>query len=280
VNADRNGSGARATDNAGGGPGAAAATLGAALEIAANDLRRLFATPLAWCALAAVQLVVGVFFFIVFLWGFEERQSLLVASRSSFGLTALVVAPMFKAAALLLLLLTPLVSMRSLAEERRTGTLALILSSPVSMTGIVLGKYLALLAFLVLQAVLIALMPLSLALGGTLDTGLLASALLGLVLSAASFAALGLYVSGLTRQPASAAVGTLALLLALWFVNEGGAGQGGAAASALGWLSLTRHVDALMRGVFASDDLAYFALLILTCLVFTVRRLDALRLGA
>ena len=72
----------------------------------------------------------------------------------------------------------------------------------------------------------------------------------------------------------------LAALLALWFVDEGGAPDGGAAASALGWLSLTRHLDALMRGVFASDDVTYFALLIVTCLVFTVRRLDALRLGA
>ena len=260
--------------------GPAAATLGAALEIARRDLRRLFATPLAWCALGSVQLVLGLFFFIVFLWGFDARQPMLVAARSGFGLTALVAAPLLKSAALILLLLTPLLAMRSLAEERRAGTLALTLSSPVSVTGIVVGKYLALLAFLALQCALIALMPLSLALGGTLDAGLLASALLGLFASAAAFAAVGLWASSLTRQPATAAVSALAALLALWFVDEGGAPDGGPVASALGWLSLTRHLDALMRGVFASDDVAYFVLLVVTCLVFTVRRLDALRLGA
>ena len=189
--------------------GATTATVGAALEIARRDLRRLFSTPLAWCALAAVQLVLGLFFFIVFLWGFDARQPMLVAARSSFGLTALVAAPLLKSAALILALLTPLLAMRSLADERRAGTLALTLSSPVSVTGIVLGKYLALLAFLALQCALIALMPLSLALGGTLDTGLVASALLGLCASAAAFAAVGLWASSLTRQPATAEVSTL-----------------------------------------------------------------------
>ena len=252
-------------------------TLRPALVIAARDLRRLFAGPLAWCALASVQLVLGLFFFIVFLWGFDERQPMLVAAGSSFGLTALVAAPLFKAAALLLLLLTPVLSMRSLADERRTGALPLTLSAPVSMTGVVLGKYLALLAFLGLQVLLVGLMPVALALGGTLDWGLMASAALGLALCAATYAAAGLYVSSLTRQPATAAVGALGLLLGLWFVN--GDGATGIAAAALDWLSLTGHTDALMRGVFASDDVAYFVLLTTTFLVFTVRRLDALRLG-
>lgn len=250
-----------------------------ALEIAARDLQRLFASPLAWCALATIQLLLGMFFFLVFLWDFGEKQALLVAARSGFGITAFVAAPLFKAAGLMLLFLVPVLSMRSLADERRSGTLGLLLSAPVSMTAIVAGKYLALLGFLALQIALIALMPASLALGGTVDTGLLASAVLGLSLTAASFAAVGLWVSSLTRQPATAAVVTLGLLMALWFVDFGGATAAGAPAEALAWLSLTRHADALMRGVFASDDLAYFVLLIVTALVFTVRRLDALRLG-
>lgn len=250
-----------------------------ALVIAAGDLRRLFAGPLAWCVLALTQLVLGVFFFMVFLWDFGEKQPLLVAAKSSFGITAYVAAPLFKAAALLMALVVPLLTMRAIAEERRNGTLALLLSSPVSMTAIVAGKYLALLAFLALMTGLIGLMPLSLALGGRLDAGLLASATLGLALSAATFTAAGLYVSSLSRQPATAGVAALALLVALWFMDYGDAvGQGGPA-EALAWLSLTRHADALMRGVFATADLAYFGLLILTFLVFTVRRLDALRLG-
>ena len=150
------------------------------LEIATRDLRRLFAGPLAWCALAVVQVLLGLFFFLVFLWDFGEKQPLLVAARSSFGITAFVAAPLYKAAGLVLLFLVPVLSMRTLAEERRSGTLGLLLSAPVSMSAIVAGKYLALLAFLAVQIGLVALMPLSLGLGGTIDPGLLASATVGL----------------------------------------------------------------------------------------------------
>jgi ABC-2 type transport system permease protein len=250
-----------------------------ALEIARRDLARLFAGPLAWTVLALLQLVLGLFFFIVFLWDFGEKQPLLVAAKSSFGITAYVAAPLFKAAALLMLLVVPLLTMRALAEERRSGTMALLLSAPVSMTGIVLGKYLALLAFMAIAAAAVGLMPLSLALGGTLDAGLLASAGLGLFLSFATFAAAGLYVSSLTAQPTTAGMGALGLLLALWFIDAGGATGSGGPAELFAWLSLTHHMDALMRGVFASADVAYFVILITTFLVFTVRRLDALRLG-
>jgi len=251
----------------------------AVLEIASRDLRRLFAGPLAWCVLALTQLILGPFFFIVYLWEFGTKQPLLVAASSSFGITAFVAAPLFKAAALLLLLVVPLLTMRALAEERRSGTLTLLLSSPVSMTGIVLGKYLALLAFLALLVAQVALMPLSLALGGALDVGLLVSATLGLALCAATFAAAGLYMSSLTAQPGTAGITALAVLLALWFMDSGGATAAGGSAQALASLSLTRHADALMRGIFASADVAYFLLLIATFLVFTVRRLDALRRG-
>lgn len=249
-----------------------------ALEIAWRDLRRLFAGPLAWTVLALLQLILGLFFFLVFLWDFGEKQSLLVAANSGFGITAYVAAPLFKTAALLMLLVAPLLTMRTLAEERRNGTIALLFSAPVSMTSIVLGKYLALVVFMALVVAMVALMPLSLALGGTVDVGLLLSAVLGLFLSLATFAAAGLFVSSLTRQPTAAGMGALGILVALWFVDSGGA-SGGGPAEALAWLSLTRHADALMRGVFASDDLAYFALLIAAFLVFTIRRLDALRLG-
>ena len=253
--------------------------MGSAMEIARRDLRRLFAGPVAWLVLAVLQLILGLFFFLVFLWDFGEKQPLLVAAKSSFGITAYVAGPLFKAAALLMLLAAPLLTMRAIAGERRNGTLPLLLSAPVSMTAIVLGKYLALLAFMGIASAMIMLMPLSLTLGGTIDVGLLASAALGLFLSLATFAAVGLYVSSLTRQPAAAGMGALGLLLGLWFIDFGNATASGGPAEALAWLSLTRHADALMRGVFASGDLAYFVLLILGFLVFTVRRLDALRLG-
>ena len=253
--------------------------MNAALEIAARDLRRMFAGPLAWSALALLQLVLGLFFFLTFLWDFGHKQALLVGAKSGFGITAYVAAPLFKTTALLMMLLLPVLSMRTLAEERRNGTLTLLLSSPVSMSAIVLGKYLSLLAFMALMTVMVSLMPLSLALGGSIDFGLLGCAMLGLFLSLATFSAAGLYASSLTDQPGAAAVATLALLLTLWFAHTSATGIEGVAAQVLAWLSLTRHADALMRGVFSTGDVAYFFILISTFLVFAVRRLDALRLG-
>jgi len=251
----------------------------AAIEIAKRDLRRMFAGPLAWSALALMQLVLGLFFFLTFLWEFGNKQALLVGAKSSFGITAYVVAPLFKTAALLMMLLIPVLSMRSLAEERRNGTLTLLLSSPVSMSAIVIGKYLSLLAFMALMTAMVTLMPLSLVLGGSIDAGLLGSAVLGLFLSLAAFSAAGLYASSLTRQPGTAAVATLAIVLVLWFAHTSSTGAEGIAAQVLAWLSLTGHVNPLLRGVFSSADIAYFLILISTFLVFTVRRLDALRLG-
>jgi ABC-2 type transport system permease protein len=239
----------------------------------------MFAGPLAWSALALMQLVLGLFFFLTLLWDFGHKQALLVNAKSNFGITAYVAAPLFKTAALLMMLLLPVLCMRTLAEERRNGTLTLLLSSPISMSAIVIGKYCALLAFMTLMTVMVSLMPLSLILGGTVDAGLMASAMLGLFLSLATFSAAGLYASSLTRQPGTAAVGTLAISLGLWFAHTPSTGVEGTAGPVLAWLSLTRHADALMRGAFSSADLAYFFILIAIFLVFTVRRLDALRLG-
>ena len=253
--------------------------MSAAVEIAMRDLRRLFAGPLAWLALAFMQLILGLYFFLDYLWKFGNTQALLVSAKSSFGITAFVAAPLFKTAALLSMLLMPVLSMRTLAEEQRNGTLTLLLSSPISMSAIVLGKFFSLLVFMTLMTIMVSLMPLSLSLGGTIDVGLFASAALGLLLSLATFSAAGLYASSLTRQPGTAAVVTLAILLTLWFAHTASTGTEGGGAQIISWLSLPHHASALMRGVFSSHDIAYFLLLIGTFLVLTIRRLDAMRLG-
>ena len=208
-----------------------------------------------------------------------STQPMLKAAQSSFGITAYVAAPTFKSAALMLLLMTPLLSMRSFADERRLGTLSLLLSSPVSMRALVLGKYLGLLGFMLLMVTGISLMPLSLALGGPLDVGLLAACVLALSLLAAAFSAAGVFVSSLCRQPATAALGTLIALIGLWVLDTSARAPGSASSAVIEYLSLTRHLDALMRGVFSSADVGYFVLLTIALLGLTVHRMDGLRLS-
>lgn len=242
------------------------------LAIAGRELRSLFLSPLAWTLLAVVQLILG-YMFTTQVDFFLQLQPRLAVTPDAPGVTEIVVGPLFGNAALVLLLILPLLTMRLVADELRNRTLSLLLSAPVSMTQIVLGKYLGTLGFIAILIVLIASMPLSLLSGGTLDAGLLLAGLLGLFLLLAAFAAVGLFMSALTTQPAVAAIATFGALLMLWIVDWSG-GESGVLAS----LSMVRHYEPLLRGIVSTRDLAYYLIVIVTFLALTVRRLDAYRL--
>lgn len=242
--------------------------------IAWRELRALFVSPLAWVVLAVVQLILGRLFS-----GqvneVARAMPQLVALNSPWGITEIIVPDLLGSAAIVLLLIVPLLTMRLLSEERRHRTLPLLLSSPISMTEIVLGKYVGVLLFLLAVAALIMVMPLSLLLGGGLDMGLVLSGFLGLALVLASFAAVGVFVSTLTQHPIVAAIGAFGALLLFWILDAGGQGGSGVFA----YLSLFNHYQPFLRGVFDSADAAYHVLLIATFLVLSIRRLDAERLG-
>ena len=244
--------------------------------IAAREWRSLFLSPLAWTLLAVTQALLA-WIFILLVNDFQNAQGRLAGLEHAPGVTDLVIAPLFRVAAWALLLLTPLLTMRLFSEERRTGTLDLLLSAPVSASQIVLGKYLGVLAVLLGLVALTALMPLALAVGATLDGGKLLAGLLGLGLLAASCAAAGLYLSSLTTQPLIAATATFGLLLAFWIVDAIGADQG-TASRLFGYLSLPRHHDALLLGLVRSQDVAYYLLFSAAFLGLTIRRLDNFRL--
>jgi ABC-2 type transport system permease protein len=168
--------------------------------------------------------------------------------------------------------------MRILSEERRNGTLSLLFSAPVSMTEIVLGKYLGVLGFFFILLAMLLLMPLSLLAGTPLDLGKLAAGVLGLALLLAAFSAAGLYMSSLTQQPTVAAISTFGLLLLLWIIDW--AGKGGTEVSGLlQYLSLLRHYESLLRGLVHSSDILYYLLFVVTFLGLSIRRLDADRLS-
>lgn len=244
--------------------------------IASRELRGLFLSPLAWSILAVIQLIVA-YLFLIQIDTFAELQPRLLSMEGAPGLTDIVVAPVFANVAIILLLVAPLLTMRLVSDEHRSRTLSLLLSAPVSMTEIVLGKYLGLLAFLLIMLGMLALMPLSLLAGGSLDLGKFAAGLLGLVLLLASFASAGLFMSTLTAQPTVAAISTFGLLLLLWILDWAG-GSGAQYSSLFGYLSLTRHYESLLKGMFNSSDIAYYLLFTVTFLVLGIRRLDAVRL--
>ena len=244
--------------------------------IAGRELRSLFLSPLAWSILA-VTLFILAYLFLTQIETYLSLQPRLAAIEGAPGVADIVIAPLFADAAMVLLLITPLITMRTISEERRNRTLSLLFSAPVSMTEIVLGKYLGVLSFFLILLGLLTLMPLSLLVGTDLDIGKLVAGLLGLTLVVAAFAAIGLYMSSLTEQPTVAAVTTFGLLLLLWIIDWAG-NTDTDGSNTLAQLSMLRHYEPLLKGLFNSADVAYYLLIIALFIGFTIRRMDATRL--
>ena len=244
--------------------------------IALREFRNLFLSPLAWVVLAVTQAILAWMLFVqVDL--FFTLQDQLATLPNAPGVTDLVVAPVLEIASILLLMITPLMTMRLLSEEQRNGTLSLLLSAPVSASEIILGKYLGIVLFMLVFVLLIALMPLSLSTGTTLDLGKLAAGLLGLLLLLAAFSAAGLFMSSLTSRPVVAAVSSFGLLLLLWIIDNNAAAET-SRESVMTYLSLLQHFTPMLRGIIDSRDLIYFTLFITTFLLLAIRQLDARRL--
>jgi len=241
--------------------------------IAHKELKTLFASPLAWTLLALMQLVLA-WIFLGRLDAFLEMQPQLVQIANPPGVTEFIAAPLFATAAVVLLIATPLLTMRLIAEERRNHTMIFLISAPISMTDIVLGKFLGLMIFFSAVITLVVALSISLLTGSILDFGLLLSNVFGLFLIAACFASLGLYMSCLTAQPAIAAAGALGALLGLWAIDI----TTNNIDSIMQDFSLFKHYESFNRGIIDTYDLVYFVLFTLTFLVLSIRRLDGERL--
>jgi ABC-2 type transport system permease protein len=236
--------------------------------IGLRELKSLFLSPLAWAVLVVMQVIYALIFF--------NGILAYLGSPDPRGVTATIITPVFAWAAVLLLFVIPLLTMRLIAEERRNKTLALLFSAPVSMTEIVLGKYLGVVLFLATMLVMVLIMAASLLAGGTLDFGLIGAQALGLLLLLTSFTAVGLYISTRTESSAVAAVTTFGILLSLWlfeflrnYLNQ----------SVIGYLSIISHYTSFLEGTLATADVFYYLLFTALFLVLSIRRLDAKRLG-
>ncbi len=246
------------------------------LSIAYREFKSLFLSPLAWSILAILQFILA-YLFLTQIETFTSFQARLANIENAPGLTDIIVVPLFSNAAIILLLVTPLLTMRLVCEERRNKTLSLLLSAPLSTAEIILGKYLGILAMLLLIVALICLMPISLMLGGEFDLGKFSCNILALSLLVSAFSALGLYMSCISSHPTVAAIASFGLLLLLWILDWT-AGMGQQQSDILHYLSLLKHFQALQSGLLNTVDIGYFLLFICTFLILSVRRLEYDRL--
>lgn len=242
------------------------------LTIARLEARRIFVSPLAWTALAVLQSVLGVVFLLLILDYAQNPRG----PESAIGLSDYIGGGLYSFATLLLLLVMPLLTMRLFAEDRKNGSLTLLLASPVSLIDVVLGKFLGLFAFIAATILLLAAMPLTLLVGSSLDLGRIAAGLLGLSLMMMALGAAGLYVSTLTREPTIAAVASFGLLLMLWLMQVLSS-QPGWIGKLLGYLAIVGHFENLRRGIFSSADVIYYLLFTGLFLWLAVLQLDSER---
>ncbi|MEB2312580.1 MAG: ABC transporter permease [Sorangiineae bacterium] len=235
------------------------------LTIAKREFRSYFDSPLAYVVICVSFLALGGFFF-MFRGGFWQLDRATLQNMFEYmpwGLSILVI---------------PVVTMRLIAEEKRSGTLEMLITLPVKDSDVVLGKYLGALG-LVLTLVLASLIyPLAMFKWpwnlGPLDMGPVLSGYLGLILFSAAATALGLLISALTDSQAIAFFITFFVLLVLWLIGTFAESMGGVLGNVLSFISFQSRLDGFTRGLMDTRDIVYFLSVTGLALVVAFRALE------
>ncbi len=228
------------------------------LAIAGRELKSYFVSPLAYVVAALFMLAAGGLF-----------DAILMSSREA-SLRAL-----FQNIAVVFLLMVPALTMRLLAEERKTGTIELLMTSPISDISIVAGKYLASIAYLLFLLVLTLVFPLALVLiGGKPEWAPVWTGYAAIFLMGASFMAIGLVASSLTSSQIVAALIAFVISLVLWLIPAVGQNFGATIAGGFQYLSIINHLESMSRGVVDTSDLLYYLSVIAASLFITVRSVN------
>jgi len=257
--------------------------------IASRELRSLFVSPVAYVVLT-LWAVLGAFFFLSSLVQFQEilvrlQQFQMFDRLREMNLNDELVAPFLGTMWILLIFAIPAVTMGLFTAEKTNRTEELLLTSPITIWEIVLGKYLAACAFVSLMAALVAFFPGLLFVYGDPEPGKTAAGLLALLLVSLCYAAIGAFASSITRNQVIAFfVGLVILLvfLVLSVVAELGGAQGlfsggGWAADLLRWLATAEHFQRLTEGLVETRDLVYFAVMTGIFLLLTKAAVESVR---
>ena len=229
-----------------------------------KEWRHYFGSPIAWVALTMWTLLFGLFYFLVFnrflAVSMQSAQQMEFGGAPKLSLNDWVISGVLHNMAVVALFVTPMLTMRLFAEEKRQGTLELLETAPITAMQIVAGKFLGALS---LYAAMIA--------AGLLNFALLwqyatvppewkpvVTGALALLLVGASFIAVGLFVSTLTRNQIVAGTLTFGILLGFWILGWLDEPTAGPAAKVLAYLGLLTHLEELMKGVLDLKDIVFY----------------------
>jgi ABC-2 type transport system permease protein len=251
------------------------------LAICKRELLSFFVSPIAYFVITGFALLVGFFFFnylAFFARVFEMSQMMAFRGRGELpNLNQLVVEGLFQTMVVILVFLIPLLTMRIIAEEKRRGTFELLITSPVSVTELVLGKFLSLAVVIVVMLGISFVFPLLLMVYGNPEVPPIISGFFGVVLCALGFASIGMAVSSFTENQIVAGVSSMVVLLLLYVIQAPAESLGGTSAEVLRYLSPIDQVQQFLRGVISLKSVTYFVSLILLGIFLSQRALEAHR---
>jgi len=226
-----------------------------------KEVRAYFGSPIAYAVMFSFTLLVGYFFYSLVMW--FNAQAMQMAQNPYYAqqvnINEMVFSPLFHNISIVLIFVVPLLTMRLLAEEKKTGTDELLYTSPLKVGEIILGKYFAGLILLAALLGLTALLSVFIFALGNPEIMPWLTGYLGLFLMGAAFIAIGLFYSSLTDNQIVAAVLTLMTLLLFLLLNwVSSLGSGAAWSKVVTYLSFSEHFEDMTRGIIDTKDIVYY----------------------
>jgi ABC-2 type transport system permease protein len=250
------------------------------LAIANKELRSYFAGPIAYIAIGLWALLYGYFFIAIL--QFFVRQSMQMGQMGmggpqSMNVNQQLIRPLLQNVTIMILFVMPMVTMRTYSEEKRSGTIELLLTSPLSDFQIIMGKFLGAMA---LYALMLAVTTIHIALlfvYGRPELRPILTAYLGLFLLGGCFISLGLLISSFTKNQIVAGMVTFAVFLLLWIITWIGSFSGPTVDQLTQYLSIIDHLDDFSKGVLDTKHLIYYVSFITFGLFLTAKSVDSER---
>ena len=254
------------------------------IAIYRREMGSYFVSPIAYIVVGVFLVVCGYFFYNIL--AFFIRQSFqmqMQAARmggpSPMDVPGLVLRNFFGIASTVILFMIPMLTMGIYAEERKRGTMELLMTSPISEFQIVMGKFLAALSLFacMLAPTLLYQFVMSLYSEPGLPWKLVLSGYLGLLLLGGVLVAIGGFISSLTESQIIAGVATFAVFLLLWVLDFGSQAAGTTAGDILQYLSVLRHFEDFSKGIIDTSSVVFYLSLASIGLFLTLRTLDSMR---
>ena len=243
-----------------------------------KELRSYFVSPVAYLLLAMFAVIFGFFFWNIL--GFfirEGTEAMMSGQMFPMNLNERVIRPLLSNISVVGLFLIPMITMRLFAEEKRTGTIELLATSPVSDLQVILGKWTAAVVLYGGMLLLSALNFLFLFKYGRPDWKPLAIGYLGLLLQAGALLAIGTFISTLTKNQIIAGAVTFAVCLLLWILEWVTGFDTAVWARVMAYMSVITHFESFAKGLLDSKDVIFYVTLIFLGLFLTARSMESLR---